>query len=264
VDTLVHLAFLSRPTHNTSWAHELEAIGTLHLLNACAACKVHKVVMWSLSALYGANPDNPNLITEQQQPHGAAGSHFFDDRLEAERLARRYRNENPGAVVTILRTAHILGRNQDNYVARFLRKPMVPTLMGHDPLVQLLHEEDAVAVFKLAVDGEHNGSYNVASAGVLPLRTMLAMAGTPPLPVPHFWAYPLIKVMWLTQVLDVPPVYLDFLRYLCVVDTEKVRREMGFVARYTIQDIVREFAGTQEQALAGAGPSAGQGGFHGA
>jgi UDP-glucose 4-epimerase len=246
VDTLVHLAFLSKPTHNTSWAHELEAIGTLHVLNACAACKVHKVVMWSLTALYGADPGNPNFITEEQQPRGATGSRFFDDRLEAERLARRFRNENPGSVVTILRTAHILGRRQNNYVARFLRQPVVPSLMGHDPLIQLLHEQDAVAVFKLAVDGEHNGAYNVASAGVLPLSTLLAMAGTPRLPVPHLWSFPLAKVLWMTQVLDVPPVYLNFLRYLCVVDTERVRSEMGFVPRYTIQDIIREFAGTQE------------------
>jgi UDP-glucose 4-epimerase len=43
-DSLVHLAFLSRPTHHATWAHELEAIGTMHVLNACAACHIRKVV----------------------------------------------------------------------------------------------------------------------------------------------------------------------------------------------------------------------------
>src|SRR5690606_59256 len=35
VDTLVHLAFLSSPTAAEAWAHELESVGTMHVLNAC-------------------------------------------------------------------------------------------------------------------------------------------------------------------------------------------------------------------------------------
>ena len=36
VDTVLHAAFLSTPTHAHAWAHELEALGTMHVLNACA------------------------------------------------------------------------------------------------------------------------------------------------------------------------------------------------------------------------------------
>ena len=36
VDTFVHGAFLSHPTHAAEWAHELEDVGTMHVLNACA------------------------------------------------------------------------------------------------------------------------------------------------------------------------------------------------------------------------------------
>jgi hypothetical protein len=35
VDTFLHLAFLSSPTHASAWAHELESVGTMHVLNAC-------------------------------------------------------------------------------------------------------------------------------------------------------------------------------------------------------------------------------------
>jgi UDP-glucose 4-epimerase len=37
IDTFVHGAFLSHPTHASEWAHELEDVGTMHVLNACAA-----------------------------------------------------------------------------------------------------------------------------------------------------------------------------------------------------------------------------------
>ena len=254
-DTLAHLALLSKPTHNKTWAHELEAIGTMYVLNACAACKVHKVVLWSLTALYGAHPQNPNFLDETNSLRGVAESRFFTDKLEAERLARRFRNENQASVVTILRMAHILGRRFNNYVSRFIAMPTVPVMAGYDPVIQLLHEEDAIEAFKLSIDSDFNGEYNVASEGVLPLSTVLAMAGRVAIPVPHFLAFPLAKVLWMTQVLDLPPMYFDFLRFLCVADIDKAKEEMGFSPRYDIRDIIREFAGSDSPADSALGAS---------
>jgi UDP-glucose 4-epimerase len=53
------------------------------------------------------------------------------------------------------------------------------------------------------------------------------------------------KVLWMTQVFNAPPVYLDFLRYICVADTRKMKRQMGFRPRYNIQQIVADFAGAR-------------------
>ncbi len=199
--------------------------------------------MWSLTALYGPNPNNPNYCVETRKFAGVPGSRFFSDKLEAETLARRFREENPTAVVTILRTAAILGRRINNYVSQFLMYPVVPVVMGYDPLVQFLHEHDAVEAFKLSIDADFNDDYNVAGDDVLPFSTVLALAGKISLPVPHLLAYPLAKLLWMTQALDAAPVFLDFLRYMCVADTEKIQREMAFIPRYTIQQIVTEFGG---------------------
>lgn len=262
-DTLVHLALLSKPTHNTSWAHELEAIGTLHVLNACAAVRVHKVVLWSLSAVYGAGPQNPNYLTENHRPAGVPQSRFFTDKLEAERLARRFRAENRGAVVTVLRMANILGRRFNNYVSRYFSLPVVPVMLGYDPLIQLLHEEDAVAALKLAVDADFDGEYNVAADGVLPLSTVLALAGKLTLPLPHLVAAPLAQVLWMTQVLDMPASWLEFLRHLCVVDTTKIRQEMGFTPRHDIRRIIAEYAGTAPLSISTPQDAGVAGGLHG-
>jgi len=260
VDTMVHLAFLSKPTHNMMWAHELEAIGTMHVLNACAACRIHKYVMWSLTALYGPSPQNPNFLDEEHRLQGVPGSRFFSDKLEAERLARRFRSENPGTTVTIVRMANILGHRIHNYVSNYMQMPAVPVMAGYDPLVQLLHEEDAVAVLKLGIDADFNSEYNVAGDGVLPLSTVLALAGRVAVPLPHTLAYPLAKVLWMTQVFDAPPMYLDFMRYLCVSDTTKIRREMGFAPRYDIRQIIADFVSpTYDRTMLGdsrAGPRA--------
>ena len=241
-DTLVHLAFLTQPTHNQTWAHELEAIGTMHVLNACAACAIRKVIVQGHTAVYGAHPNNPNFLTERHLPQGVPGSRFFSDKLEAERLTRRFADENPAAVVTVLRCAAILGRRINNYVSRFFAPPAVPVMMGYDPLVQLLHEEDAVDAFKLCVDADFDGEFNIAGEGVLPLSTVVALTGRVRIPLPYSFARPIANLLWITQILDVPPVFLDFLRFLCVVDTSRSTRVMGFMPRHDIRKIATGFA----------------------
>src|SRR5450432_1192670 len=58
VDTVVHGAFLSHPTHATDWAHELEDVGTMHVLNACSSASPRRVIMISFFLGYGAHREN--------------------------------------------------------------------------------------------------------------------------------------------------------------------------------------------------------------
>ena len=50
-------------------------------------------------------------------------------------------------------------------------------MMGFDPLVQLLHEIDAIAAFKLAINRDVRGTFNIVADGVLPLSTVIKLAG---------------------------------------------------------------------------------------
>src|SRR5260221_7894722 len=45
VDTVVHLSLLSSPAHAAAWAHELESVGTMHVLNAARRTDMRKLVM---------------------------------------------------------------------------------------------------------------------------------------------------------------------------------------------------------------------------
>jgi UDP-glucose 4-epimerase len=242
-DTVVHAAFLYNPSHAMAWAHELETIGTVHVLNAAAEVGVHKLVVWSLTAVYGASPDNPTYLTEGQPLKGQPKSRSITDRVNAELEVRRFRAEHSEMIVTVLRTAHVLGPTIQNFISRFFRSPIAPTLMGYDPLMQLLHEDDAVDAFKLAVDDDHAGEFNIAGEGVLPYSTLLALLGRVPAPVPWFLATPLAHALWMTQAMETPPGYVDFLRYGCVADGSRARRELGFLPRYDIRATINDFLG---------------------
>jgi UDP-glucose 4-epimerase len=244
VDTVVHAAFLSAPTHAAAWAHELESIGTMHVLNASAECQVRKLVFWSQTVVYGAHPLNPNFLTEEHELRGdSSKSRFVKDKVEAERQVRRFRKENPEIITTTLRTAATLGPTIRNFATRFFARPAAPLLMGYDPLMQFVHERDVVEAFRLAVDRDFPGEFNIVGDGVLPYSTILAMMGKLPVPLPHFLAYPLSRALWATQVFDSPPNFLDFLRFLCIADGAKARQTMGFHPRYDIRATIQDFLG---------------------
>ncbi len=245
VDTFIHLAFLSDFTHRSAWAHELESIGTMHVLNACSESRVSRYVHWNQGMCYGAHARNPAFLSEDHPLRASSSPNdtFFADKIDAERQVRAFADERDGVSVTVLRLAPVLSPNGTNFISRMLRSRLIPVLMGYDPLVQFLHPEDAVRALKLVVDHDAPGVFNIAGDGVLPLRTVVGLLGRVPMPIPRPVARRVTGVLWMGQVIDVPPSFLNFLKYPCVLDTDRVRRELGFTPRYDIHAILATLVG---------------------
>jgi UDP-glucose 4-epimerase len=245
VDTFVHLAFLSSPSHAAAWAHELESVGTRHAMVAARHAQVRKVILWSQTILYGAHPTNPNFLTEKHPLRAARKEAFFADKIEAEAEVSRFAERVPGSVVTILRTAPILGPTVRNYLTRYLSHRIVPTMMGFDPLLQFVHEVDAIAAFKLAIDRDHPGIFNIVADGVLPLSTVIKLAGRMGTPIPHPIAQTAAALGWMAQIADAPPSFLKYLRFLSVADGRKAWDKMGFRPAYTTREALLDFTSAQ-------------------
>jgi UDP-glucose 4-epimerase len=243
VDTFVHGAFLSHPTHAAEWAHELEDVGTMHVLNACAGVEPRRLVMISTTLVYGAHAKNPNFLTEESELRGHRDSRFVNDKVRAERQVQRFAREHANVEVAILRFAPILGPTVSNMYTRFFSRSVAPVMMGHDPLMQFIHEQDAAYALAKAVDSNATGAFNIVGKGVLPYTTVLALLGRVPVPMPQIIARQLSKLLWATQLVGSPPSFLDFLLYLCVADGAKARRELGFAPRLSIKRTILDFLG---------------------
>jgi len=242
VDTVVHLAFLYEAAHRVEWVHELESVGTMHVLDACAETGVRSIVHWSRTWCYGARPDHPNYLTEDHSLDETSSSPYIVDKIDAERQVAEYGLRHTDVAVAILRTAPMVARGVQTVAIRYLSMPVVPTAMGYDPLVQFVHGEDVVDCFKLAVDRSVDGTYNVVGRQVLPLKTFLAVMGKPTVPI----LAPVMRlgagVLWSTQFGRFPAEFVDYLRYLCVADGSKAERELGWVARFSMADMASELA----------------------
>lgn len=246
VDTVVHLALLESPTRETAHSHELEGVGTMQVLNACRRARTHKLVVRSFTWLYGAHATNPAFLSEKHALRARSSEPFFRDKLAIEEQLLRFRQPGSGRVVSVLRTAPIIGPSVDNFVTRYLRQPRVPTVLGFDPLWQFLHEADAVAALKCAVDRDVPGVFNLASEGVLPLSMAVRMLGRARLPLPRALLRPTLGALWLTKTGDAPPALMEYLQYACVADASLAKSRLGFVPVFSSREALGDFASAEQ------------------
>jgi UDP-glucose 4-epimerase len=100
-------------------------------------------------------------------------------------------------------------------------------VMGYDPLMQFVHEEDCVDAFQRAVLSSHPGVFNVVGTGVLPLSTLLRLGGKRTLPLPSALLYRMAYYPSQSQTGDPPAAFYDYLRYLWVADGRKAWDAFG-------------------------------------
>ena len=238
---IVHAAFFSRPQADRAAAHELEVIGSLHVMNAAAAAGVSKLVVTSSARVYGAHADNPNFLSEEHPLRAHPGAPAVQDRAEMERLLALFAERHPAMVVTALRPCQVMGPTIDDETVRHFEAAAVITPLGFDPLMQVLHEEDWLRALELALERDVRGPINLASSGQLPLSTLLRLAGKKRRALPHPLLYRLGYLPALWRAGASPGGFYDYLRFLWVVDTRRARDELGFEPEYSTREAWMSF-----------------------
>lgn len=244
-ETLVHMAFLRSPTHESTNAHELEAIGTMYVLNACHEVGIRKLVLGSTTMVYGAHPLNPNYLEEDAPLRGCPRSRFVRDKVGAERQVAEFSRAEPNTIVTVLRPCTILGPTVRYFWTGYFSRQIVPTIMGYDPLWQFVHEIDVIDAFKKVIQEDHAGAYNIVGDGIMPLSTILNISGRVPLPLPRPALHAALNAAWLAGQFDIPPTMLDYLRFMWVAEGERARERMGFHPKYSTREALQAFLGMQ-------------------
>ena len=78
----------------------------------------------------------------------------------------------PEVATVILRPAHILGTVK-NAPSNYLRLAVVPTLLGFDPMMQAVHQDDVVRAIMLALKPAVRGKKNPGTAVGRGVRTVM-------------------------------------------------------------------------------------------
>jgi UDP-glucose 4-epimerase len=241
VDTVVHTGV---PGGAGLAAHkETTVIGAMHLLAACQrATSVTKLVLCSTTAVYGASPLDPALFVEDDEPTVSPRGGMAKDAIEVEDYVRGFGRRRPDATVTVLRLADTLGACARSALARYFSLPVLPTVLGYDARLQVLHLADAVEVVRRAVLTTRPGVFNVAGDGVLLLSQAARRLGRPTLPVVSP-ALGLVGSVLRRVGYDALSVeHLGLLTYGRAVDTSALRAGFGYTPAYSTARAFEAFA----------------------
>lgn len=166
VDTLIHLVFIFSLARRSALAHELEAIGAMHLLDACAEANVKKVILRSSTMVYGAKANNAFYMPEET-PLASPNESFVSDKIEAERQLKQFADRRSDVRTVVMREGLTLGKTTGNFFLNLFKRGFVPMVMGYDPLMQFIHEDDLVDYYEQALFKDVEGTFNIVAPGVV-------------------------------------------------------------------------------------------------
>jgi UDP-glucose 4-epimerase len=238
IRAVVHLGVMHNLRESDRTHHSWNVVGFQKLLEYITTYKVPKLVVLSSAMLYGPSPDNAHFLTEDAPLLGAQEFFQIRDLIDVDMLAQSFFWKNPGVETVILRPCHILGRVR-NAASNYLRMERPITVLGFDPMLQVIHERDVVEALMIALEPGARGIYNLRGPGELSLSRMLHMLGRKPLPVPGPLINNVLGRMWNYRATRFPKEELDHLRYICLVDDSRARKELGFVPKYGIDATLR-------------------------
>lgn len=237
VDVIFHLGLMHDPRQGTGEHHTWNLLGTQQVLEFARRYEVPKVVILSTGDVYGPQSDNPAFIGEDAPLLGAQHFPGMRDLIAVDMFAQSYFWKNPEIETVVLRPPHILGGVR-NAVSNYLRLPRIPVLVGFDPMLQVLHEEDAVTAILTAARPGLRGVFNVVGPEALPLRQLVALTGKPVLPLPHVVLPGLAKRLFQLRLADFPAAELDYIRYSATLDGSRLRRLARWRHSYSVAEAV--------------------------
>ncbi len=232
VSRLLHLVFTYTLSRNRMLAHELEAIGTMHVLDACSHARVKRIVGRSTTAIYGAKRGNPNFLTEMHEPHDSRSETFISDKLELERQFIQYGNTHDYTHVAILRDCTSLGATSINYLSRLLLSRRTPRVLGYNPLMQFIHEQDLFRAYHMIIMGRSEGIYNIVGKGVVRYSEAIRRLGGGELVLPESMLRAGTSVLWGLNMFDVPSTFINHIKYSWVADGTKAALKLDFVPEF--------------------------------
>jgi len=251
VDTVVHMGVIATPKQagGRSTMKEINVIGTMQLLAACQRTpSVTKLVVKSTAAVYGSGPKDPAMFTEEMEPRHSPSSGWPKDSAEVETYVRGFARRRPDVAVTTLRFANFIGPRVQTALTSYFGQALIPTVLGFDPRVQFIHEDDGLAALQYAIKERRTGTFNIAGEGVMTLSQAARRTGHPTVAVPALFFSVVGRSIFKAGLVDYSAEAMRYLTYGRALDTSAMRDRLGFRPAYTTEEAFMSFVrGAEEE-----------------
>jgi UDP-glucose 4-epimerase len=265
-DAVIHLAWAiqSARDERSMWHTNVE--GTAALLRASAAAGVGAVVVASSVGAYSSGPKG-RRVDESWPTHGVPTSTYSRHKAYVERMLDTFEAEHPEIRTVRMRPGLLLKGDAASEVVRLFLGPFfLPPLLGRRLLplfpdsprlrFQVAHSLDAGEAFARAAIRPVRGAFNVAAEPVLDGAALAKILRACPVPVPRSVLRAAASASWHLRLQPTDPGWVDLVFGVPIMDTGRIRRELGWEPRYDAADAVtdildgfRERAGSETAPL---------------
>ena len=237
ISALIHMGIIHSPHIEAEEHYDYNIEGTRSLLDYCSSYDVPKIIVLSSANVYGPRPENPQFLTEDSPLLGAQEMPDMRDLVEFDHMMSSFFWKSRDTETVILRPVNILGRVH-NAASNYLRLNPIPTLLGFDPMIQVIHELDVINAIISALRTGVRGIYNIVGPGELPVSAIIDELDVQSINIPHGIARNTLNLLWALKLTSFPPPELDFLRYVCMVDGSRANNELDFSPQKTLKETI--------------------------
>jgi UDP-glucose 4-epimerase len=234
---IVHMGFVRHFRSDLNTRHDVNVRGTKQLLDHCVNHGVQKLVVLSSSYVYGAFPENPYFMDEDSPLSASRSYPEIRDLVEVDTLASAFLWRYPHIRTCVLRPVNVLGYYVHSMIAQYLRQRRIPIVMGFDPMMQFIHEEDLSEAIALSLDHGLQGVFNVVGPGEVPLHTAIRETGGRAISVPEPILRPLFARLFKLGMIPYPPGALDYLKFPITLSGSRFVEATNFHPLFGLEEI---------------------------
>lgn len=226
-ELVLHLGRVGNLKMRTGKRFDLNVVGSSKVMSLCRKYKARRLLVLSTFHIYGAHPHNHTPIYEDEPLRAGTGFPQLGDAIQLDNQAMMWVYRHPEVKTVVLRPCNVVGPQIKNAISNFLRQEVKPLMMGFNPMVQFIHQDDLVAAILAAIRGDDVGVFNLAGKNTLPWREALQMCGGTLVPVPADLAALALKILR-TFTPALPPYMINFTKYPCVISDQAFRDAFGW------------------------------------
>ena len=236
-NAIVHMGFIRHFRGEEKTRHDVNVRGTKQLLDHCAHYGVQKLVVVSSGYVYGAFPENPFYMDEDHPISASRSYPEIRDLVEVDTLTSAFIWRYPHIQTCVLRPVNVLGYFVHSMIGEYLKQQRIPTMMGFDPMMQFIHEEDLAEAIALALQHGLRGVFNVTGPGEVPLHTAIQETGGTAWPLPEPIVRPLFGRMFDWGMWPYPPGALDYLKFPVTLSGKRFVEATNFRPLFGLPEI---------------------------
>lgn len=242
VDSVFHFSFIVNPIHDSDKMFRTNVNGTRHILDICHRLRIRKILVTSSASAYGAHPDNPELLKESAPLRGNNDYQYARDKKIIDEMCQDYMKMHSDTIFILVRPCIVLGPHVSNYISESIRRNLIFTVRGHNPLMQFVHEDDISMILYTLMKNRIGGIFNISGDGKIRLSEIISRAGLFEVKLPYGLARFIGSIMWNLHIEKAPPSLLPFIMYPWLVDNSYLKSKINNeILKYDTISTLEEF-----------------------